>query len=404
MQKRGRFDALKPLKTTKGIYKALRLQLLASLLIVAGLLSAQPPEGYYSNAEGLSGEALQQELHIIIRAHTLVTYSSIWDHFPNTDAKQNGKVWDMYSDIPGGNPPYEFEFGTDQCSISGQPEGSCYNREHTFPTSWSGGGTSASDTIYTDLFHVIPTDSWVNSHRSNYPYGIVDGDATTLNGSKKGSNAYQYPGAYTGTVFEPIDPFKGDLARHYFYIMTRYKHKISEWSDNTPMLEGDDLAPWALAMLLEWHTQDPVSQKEINRNNAVYTIQGNRNPFIDHPEYVNDIWNSGPVDEPESHVTGFSANTITLNWTDAAGPVTPEAYLVRMSDTSYESITTPANSTPVSDDFWNKNVNYGKQTVTFGGLTPGHTYYFKIFSYNGSGDSIIYKTDGQAQQVSIQAN
>jgi hypothetical protein len=135
----------------------------------------------------------------------------------------------------------------------------------------------------------------------------------------------------------------------------------------------------------------------------VYGIQGNRNPFIDHPEYVNYIWGSGLAEEPENHATNFSANTITLNWSDATGPVTPDAYLVRMSAVGFGDIATPANGTPVSDDFLNKNVPYGTGTVTFGGLTPGDTYYFKIFGYTGSGGSITYKTDGQVQQISMQA-
>ncbi len=384
--------------------KVLGAFIVIGLLIQASTIIAQPPAGYYNSASGLSGEDLQIALHNIIRGHTRVSYESAWTHFATTDVKPNGKVWDMYSDIPDGTPPYEYDFFDDQCAVSGQPEGSCYNREHSFPVSWWGGGSLVSDTIFYDLFHLIPADSWVNSHRSNHPYGVVDGPATTMNGGKKGANAFEYPDVFTGTVFEPIDAFKGDLARHYFYIATRYVHKISEWSENTPMLEGDGFAPWAKAMLLQWHEQDPVSAKEVNRNNAVQGIQNNRNPFIDHPEYVNLIWGDGLAPEPENHVLNFSANTITLQWIDATGDVLPDGYLIRMSDTGFESIAVPEDGIPVTDSFWDKNVPYGAQKSVFGGLTPGATYFFKIFGYTDSGELIGYKTDGTVQQVSVIAN
>jgi hypothetical protein len=124
--------------------------------------------------------------------------------------------------------------------------------------------------------------------RSNYPYGEVGtATATSTNGSKKGNCVY--PG-YTGIVFEPIDEFKGDFARTYFYMVTRYKNVVSGW--NSDMLLGDNLSPWAIDMLMEWAELDTVSQKEIDRNDAVHDIQFNRNPFIDHPEYICLIWGS----------------------------------------------------------------------------------------------------------------
>jgi endonuclease I len=379
--------------------KISQLLLLALLGLLNPVLNAQP-SGYYNSANGLHGDELKAALHNIIRGHNRITYESVWTHFATTDTKPNGKVWDMYSDIPEETPPYEYVFFDNQCSSSGLPEGSCYNREHSFPVSWWGGGSLASDTIFYDLFHLIPADSWVNSHRSNHPYGIVDGPATTLNGSRRGANSFEHPDVFTGTVFEPIDAYKGDLARHYFYISTRYMHKILLWSENTPMLEGDDFAPWASDMLLQWHEQDPVSQKEIDRNNAVYDIQNNRNPFIDYPEYVYLIWGNGFAMEPENHVHDFSANTITLEWTDADGEVLPDGYLVRMSNNGFNSIETPEDGVQVDDGSWDKNVLYGMQKVTFGGLTPGSTYFFKIFGYTVSGGVIDYKTDGVIQQVS----
>ncbi|MBC8399937.1 MAG: endonuclease, partial [Candidatus Marinimicrobia bacterium] len=144
-------------------------------LIIALILSsalADEPAGYYNSAEGLIETALQQALHDIIDNHTSVSYTSLWTHFQSTDRKSNGKVWDMYSDIPGGTPPYEYTFVSDQCG-NYSAEGDCYNREHSWPKSWF----NENSPMNTDLFHLYPTDGYVNGRRGNYPYGEV-GTAT----------------------------------------------------------------------------------------------------------------------------------------------------------------------------------------------------------------------------------
>lgn len=252
-------------------------------LLWAACVQAQPPVGYYSSAEGLSGQPLKVALHNIIDNHTALAYNGLWGAFSSTDAKPGNKVWDMYSDIPGGTPPYTYTLGSDQCG-GYSAEGDCYNREHSFPQSWFNSGNP----MRTDLFHIYPTDGWVNQKRGNFAYGKVgSADWTSQNGSKVGLSVT--PG-YTGTVFEPIDEYKGDFARTYFYMMTRYYGAMSGW--NSPMMSDGDLAPWAMAMLVAWHDQDPVSPKETARNNAVYALQHNRNPYIDRPEWVHAIWGS----------------------------------------------------------------------------------------------------------------
>ncbi len=263
------------------------------ILIALCFISADPPDGYYDSADGLIESALQQALHDIIDNHSVLSYSSLWTHFQNTDKKVNGKVWDMYSDVPGGTPPYEFTFGTDQDNgTGGTAEGQKYNREHSWPRSWF----NDQSPMNTDLFHVYPTDKYVNSRRGNYPYGEVGSPTwTSLNGSKLGSCSY--PG-YTGTVFEPIDDYKGDFARSYFYMSVRYYNEDNSWA-GSPMADGSQMEDWALEMLLEWHESDPVSQKELDRNEAVYSIQNNRNPFIDHPYFVDNIWGD-PVQVEQS--------------------------------------------------------------------------------------------------------
>ena len=269
----------------------MKLLLLTLLLFCSSLfVSSQAPQGYYDPAAGLHGTALQQALHDIIDNHTVISYDAIWNAFFTTDVKPDGKVWDMYSDIPGGTPPYEFTFGSNQCG-NYSSEGDCYNREHSWPKSWFSDLTP----MYTDLFHIYPTDGYVNNKRDNYPYGKVgSANWTSENGSKLGNCSA--PG-YSGIVFEPIDAFKGDFARSYFYMATRYYNEDSGWA-GSDMTDGSQLKPWAMTMMLQWSQQDPVSQKETDRNNAIYILQNNRNPFIDHPEFAQNIWgaNAGIAD------------------------------------------------------------------------------------------------------------
>ncbi len=253
-------------------------------------VESQIPTNYYSGTETINGQELKTALFYIIKDHNALSYADLWSAFYDTDRKPNGKVWDMYSDKPGQTPPYEYTFFSDQCG-NYNSENDCYNREHSFPKSWFNDGYP----MYTDMFHLVPTDGYVNGKRSNYPYGRV-GTATwtSLNGSKLGNS--NFPG-YTGVVFEPIDAYKGDFARAYFYMVTRYQDKVSNW--NSAMLNHTSypaFTSWALDLLMQWHEQDPVSQKEIDRNNAIYyDYQGNRNPFIDNPTFAQRIW--GTLDE-----------------------------------------------------------------------------------------------------------
>lgn len=245
-------------------------------------LYAQVPPGYYDPANGKTGIELQSALHEIIKGHTVQSYDFLWTAFETTDDKPNGDVWDMYSDIPGGNPPYAYQFGFDQCG-NYNSEGDCYNREHSWPKSWF----NDLPPMNSDLFHIYPTDGYVNNKRDNYPYGTVGlASWTSQNGSKLGSCSW--PG-FSGTVFEPRDEYKGDFARTFFYMSTRYYAEDASW-DITDMTIRSQLKPWALQMMLHWSNTDTVSQKEIDRNNTVYGLQQNRNPFIDHPEYATMIW------------------------------------------------------------------------------------------------------------------
>lgn len=259
-----------------------KVSLILWLTLSIGLLFAQEPTGYYQNAEGKSGQELKNAVWRIIAKHTQLGYGDLWTAYETTDTDEDGYIIDMYNNC-------RFVYGEDQHSggSSGNASNQCvaYNREHSMPKDWFDDATP----MYTDLHHIYPVSGYINTRRNNYPYAEV-GTATFTStaGSKLGPSIT--PG-FSGTAFEPLDEYKGDLARTYFYMATCYHDKIMTWESD--MLSGNnttDFSGWALDMLLEWHEQDPVSEKEIKRNNEVYKIQKNRNPFIDHPELVEKIW------------------------------------------------------------------------------------------------------------------
>lgn len=256
---------------------------LLSLLFIPVFGLAQIPPGYYNSAAGLTGNSLKVALYNIIKNHTQVSYANLWNTYPKTDKKPNGKVWDIYSDVPGVAAPYEYTFITNQCG-SYSAEGDCYNREHSWPQSWFNSVTGP----VSDMFHIYPTDGKVNGIRSNYPYGNVSSPTwISLNGSKLGpcSNL-----GYTNAVFEPIDEYKGDLARSYFYMSTRYYSEDAGWA-SSDATNKSTILPWEVNVLLQWHHLDPVSAKEIARNDSIYYLyQHNRNPYIDNPQWVDSIW------------------------------------------------------------------------------------------------------------------
>lgn len=258
------------------------------VILQVGLVSwalSQPPEGYYQPAAQKTGFELKTALHQVVDNHAVKSYGNLWELFYTSDARSDGFVWCMYSAC-------DFVFGEDQ-DTGGTGSGECnfYNREHIMPRSWFGGSVNPMNT---DAHHISPVDRSINSSRGNHPYGeVLAGTETNTysNGGKRGTNKFE---GFDGVVFEPIDEFKGDLARIYLYMAIRYEDVIPGWP-GSPQLNGTQdqvFADWSLAMLLNWHEMDPVSQKELARQEAVYAYQGNRNPLVDHPEAVACIWNN----------------------------------------------------------------------------------------------------------------
>ena len=258
--------------------------LLLLLVLFTNLtMFAAIPSGYYSAADNKKGSALLSALHGCIDGHTTLSYKSLENYYEDTDWTSDGYVWDMYSTC---------KFTMSDGNGSQKKVCDAWNKEHSVPQSWF----NEQSPMKSDLFHVYPTDARVNNFRGNMPYGetsnrsYIDGDSHAL--GYIGSSSFS---GYTGKVFEPIDEYKGDFARTYFYMVARYLDKNFNQSENGKVVftySGGTagLTTYAINLFLKWHRQDPVSKKEIDRNDAVYKHQKNRNPFIDYPYLAEYIW------------------------------------------------------------------------------------------------------------------
>ncbi len=315
-----------------------------NLLLVFGLLifytHAQAPSGYYNAAQGKTGFTLKTALkNIITNGHDAHSYGDLYTLYKTSDTdhyyENNNTVLDMYSENPNSTDDYEYTHVGDKCGTY-HGEGGCYNREHIMPQSVF----HSASPMKSDGHFVVPSDGYVNNRRSNHPFGIVNNPTwTSSNGSKLGDNST--PG-YSDTVFEPIDEFKGDIARMLFYFATRYEDQVAGWSHD--MLNGTSnqvYTDWFLKILLQWHQNDPVSQREIDRNNAVYDYQGNRNPFIDHPEWVNSIWGDDTGGGSGGGSGGGGGNDGTIAYQDFDG--TSPAWTYRTYQGGYQTIEKTSN-------------------------------------------------------------
>lgn len=342
-------------------------------LVVFSFSNAQVPAGYYNGTTGLTGPALKTKLSQIISTGTLDNgYGGLWLAYATTDRdyffENDGTILDIYSENPNGPDPYNYTLTTNQCG-GYSVEGNCYNREHIVPQSLF----NELSPMKNDVHFIRATDGKVNGERSNYPFGVV-GTATftSLNGSKVGNSVSN---GYSGTVFEPINAFKGDVARMVFYFVTRYESQLSTFS--TGNLLGGSAFPglqgWELQQLLAWNTLDPVSPEEISRNNASYTIQGNRNPFIDNAQYATEIWGAVVIDTElptaptNLAATNPSANSVDLSWTASTDNV---------GVVGYDIFVNGAYKTTVQ-----------ATTATVTGLASSTTYNFTVVAKDLSGNA-----------------
>jgi len=343
--------------------------------MITGLYSfAQIPTGYYDGTAGLTGAALKTKLsQIITSGHNAKSYDNLYNGYPSTDTdkyyENDGSVLDMYSENPTGADPYVYQHGVKKCG-SYSSEGDCYNREHIIPQSFF----SSNSPMVSDIQFITPTDGKVNGMRSNNPFGVVNSPTfTSKNGSKLGPNTTS---GFSGVVFEPIDAFKGDIARMIFYFVTRYESKLSSFSTGN-MLGGSTypgLQNWELQVLLAWNAADPVSQREIDRNNAAYAYQGNRNPYIDNPTWVNDVWGGSapstdtqaPTTPTNLTVSNTTSSSVSLSWTASTDNVGVSGYEVYLNGVFQFSVS--------------------GTTAVVNGLASSTTYNFYVIAKDNSGN------------------
>lgn len=279
-----------------------RLYYLILILCSASLYAEQMPEGFFNGADGTKDAVLKDTLKNRIRNHTVIPYgngsNSTWNVFYYSDQDEDGNCMDMYCDTWQ-------KFTTPGAVVSG-----C-NIEHSLANSWWGGAKSDP---YKDCYLLNPSNSTANSARSNYPLGVPVKDFKSNTGSLKVGKRHHDALNVDHYVFEPKDEYKGDFARTYFYVVTCYGRNLNgEYPDLPPTskksnygwrLDNSDVGskfamqndnylefqPWEQEILIQWHRQDPVSEKEIKRADAVSNFQHNRNPFIDYPYFAEYIW------------------------------------------------------------------------------------------------------------------
>lgn len=228
---------------------------------------------YYSSINAnLTGDSLVKALGGLLEStHRVVTYQNLRGAYKDTDLiPGTNKIWDVYT-------TYQHEH-VYSLNSSYPSEGSGYNREHVIPKSWF---NDTSSPMYSDIYHVIPADGWVNEERGNNPYAEVgNASYTTTNGSKLGTSSVS---GISGTVFEPCDEYKGDFARIFFYMATRYYSKVGSWSGGVFKSSYPYINNEYFELYKKWALEDPVSEKEIQRNVGGEKNQGNRNPYVDCP-------------------------------------------------------------------------------------------------------------------------
>lgn len=245
---------------------------------------------YYNSIPQQKKADLKSSLASTCKPKTVLEYGSgsgkTWAGFYKTDRMAGNQVRDRYSNEV-------FTFSSTTSAVTGM------NIEHSFPKSWWGGATNNA---YKDLYNLMPCEASINSSKSNYAMGVVN-TATTDNGCTKVGKGTA--GGQNATLWEPADKWKGDFARGYMYMATIYQDLTWDGSQALLMLENDTwptLKPWAYKLLLEWSRQDPIDDIERNRNDAVYAIQGNRNPFVDYPYLAEYVWGDS-IDRDFNYLT-----------------------------------------------------------------------------------------------------
>ncbi|KAG0558007.1 hypothetical protein KC19_11G172300 [Ceratodon purpureus] len=254
---------------------------------------------YYSQASGLKGEKLKEKLHEIVAGHKRLSYAEVWTALKILDAAD--------TETPDTSPDIVDIYSLKRLpkSLQGKSEG--WNREHLWPRSY---GLEEGRPEFTDVHNLRPADANVNSSRGNKYFG----DCTALMTPRCLIPANREAAADTATdtnTWRPPTQVRGDIARAVFYMAVRYGIEQPSGSVNLQLSDSPSVAKATMGLLstlLQWNNLDPPSSSEVLRNSRVCSLyQGNRNPFVDHPEYASSIWGapdvmSGPIRPSESAV------------------------------------------------------------------------------------------------------
>lgn len=386
--------------------------------ILLGIIVSLPigvlGQGTYYNSINPAASSFVTDLESRIRTpYTRISYdnykTTIIPNFESRDTTVSRKVVTcIYSGLNYVyTPPFAWIGGAGVSADSG------FSREHTWCQSWmptvnASGFSNMPE--YSDQHHLFPVNqNNANGVRSNHPLSNVVSVSSTYINAKFGTNAAGM------TVYEPRAEHKGDAARALLYMTVRYNGIGGyTWTfNNLNRVLVDSLSETTqdLATLLQWHLQDPPNKWEVDRNTYIESVQGNRNPFIDHPEYVNYInfadltklsptYATEPTNQPTNIVIGSITNSsLTVSWTaSVTGSQSPSGYMVEIYNSNDYFIpidgSAYADDTNLSDTKGIVNVASGTTSVTFSGLSASSTYYFRIYPYNGSSTSINYKLDG----------
>lgn len=348
--------------------------LLALVLLISSTLIAQVPQGYYDSTTGLSGDALKNALNSIIKGHTEYPYSStatdVWDILKEADRDPNNSnnVLCLYS-----------KFSVDAAAEYNNAAG--WNREHVWAKSRGNFGTTKG--AGTDLHHLRAADVSTNSARNNRNFDEAPNPYVDNGGVNNGSTP-----SYTSDVdwiWEPPADVKGDVARMLMYMAVRY-----EGLDGEPDLELQEAyldksstAPGQarLSTLIQWHLSDPVDAEERRRNDVVYSYQNNRNPFIDHPEFVCEIYDCG-ITPPVNSAPEFTSMVVT----DASENIA-YTYNIVAVDADNDNLNFSAGSLPS----WLNMIDNGDGTAVLSG-TP-------LAANVGANSISISVSDGQVSTV-----
>ena len=396
----------------------------AVLALGATTIASNAATSYYSSiSSSASGSSLASSLHSLISSNTkVISYSNLYSAaYPTTDCLPGTNiVWDIYS-----NEIYNL---SSDAGSSATAEGAGFNREHTVPQSWFAKATP----MVSDIYHIYPTDVYVNNQRSSYMYDDVSSASKTFNnGSKLGTGTIYN----SKTTFEIADEYKGDIARGYFYMAIRYSDKLSSWTAGEAQNVFTSSYPYltskAISVFTKWAHEDPVSDKEMLRNEATYALQNNRNPFIDNPAWVDKIWSNSYTDtktNTEYSLSNVNSAIAALSSSSSDDQVyTAYNKYCRLTVSDKASVTnsaklfnlveTKSKTSTDLDSFWantissyNQNYNGGSGAGSGSGSGSGSTTqngaYNKVLSASSlsKGDKLVIAYDSDSVAMSTTQN